>query len=228
MTMRQCRNNFQKIADPMSRKKISEVCEMAVEFQNSRTRENLMRSFAGESQARNRYTLAAGQAKKNNLQLIEQVFQFTADQEKEHAEVFYRFLKEANGETIQIDGGYPVDNYEDVCRLLQTAEHNEKEEHEVVYPAFAQTAEEEGFSRVAAAFRQIAEVEKSHAARFRRFGDLLGQGKLFASEQSEHWVCLNCGFIYEGKEAPKICPVCEHAQGYFARASQVPFGNGVY
>ena len=104
----------------------------------------------------------------------------------------------------------------------------EKEEHEVVYPAFAQTAEEEGFSRVAAAFRQIAEVEKSHAARFRRFGDLLGQGKLFASEQSEHWVCLNCGFIYEGKEAPKICPVCEHAQGYFARASQVPFGNGVY
>ncbi len=201
---------------------------MAVDFKNSQTKVNLMRAFAGESQARNRYTLAAGQAKAMNQQAIEQVFRFTADQEKEHAEVFYKLLKEVNGETIHIKGGYPVENYEDVCQLLRAAEHNENEEHDVVYKEFSQVAKEEGFTRISNIFTQIAEVEKSHATRFARFADLLEQGKLHGGEQIEQWVCLNCGYIYEGKEAPKNCPVCEHPQGYFLRASQVPFGNGVY
>jgi rubrerythrin len=201
---------------------------MAVDFKNSQTKENLMRAFAGESQARNRYTLAAGQAKKMNHHIIEQVFRYTADQEKEHAEVFYKFLKEANGETIQIDGGYPVDNYEDVKQLLRSAEHNENEEHDVVYQAFGDKALEEGFTRIGNTFHQIAKVEKTHAMRFARFAELLEQGKLYESDQMETWVCLNCGYVYEGKEAPKVCPVCEHAQGYFVRSAMAPYGNGVY
>lgn len=201
---------------------------MAVDFKNSQTKVNLMRAFAGESQARNRYTLAAGQAKAMNEQAIEQVFLYTADQEKEHAEVFYKFLKEVNGETIHIEGGYPVEFYEDVCQLLRAAEHNENEEHDVVYKDFATVAKEEGFNKISTAFEKIAEVEKSHAARFARFAEALEQGKLHAGESEEIWVCLNCGYIHRGKETPKQCPVCEHSQGYFVRASQAPFGNGVY
>lgn len=199
-----------------------------MDLKNSRTKENLMRAFAGESQARNRYTLAAGQAKKMDHHAIARVFHYTAEQEKEHAEVFYNFLKEANGENIPVDGGYPVDNYEDVYQLLRSAEHNEKEEHDVVYQDFGDQALEEGFTRIGHAFHKIGEIEATHARRFARFAELWEQNKLYSSDQEETWVCLNCGFVYEGKEAPKQCPVCEHPQGYFVRACLTPFGNGVY
>ncbi|MCI8514529.1 MAG: rubrerythrin family protein [Lachnospiraceae bacterium] len=199
-----------------------------MDLKNSQTKENLMRAFAGESQARNRYTLAAGQAKKLDHHVIEKVFDYTAQQEKEHAEVFYKFLKEANGENIEIDGSYPVDNYEDVYQLLRSAEHNEKEEHDVVYRAFGDKALEEGFTRIGRVFHEIGKVEETHAKRFARFAELWEQNKLYCSDQEEKWICLNCGFVYEGKEAPKQCPVCEHSQGYFVRACLAPFGNGVY
>ena len=125
------------------------------EFFNSTTKDNLMRAFAGESQARNRYTFAASQAKKNGLHVISAVFAFTAAQEKEHAEIFYRHLKEMAGNTIFIDGGYPVDISDNVADLLDMARHNEYEEHDSVYQSFGQAARQEGFDRIAASFLQI-------------------------------------------------------------------------
>lgn len=196
---------------------------MAVNFKNSETRLNLMRAFAGESQARNRYTFAAAFAKTKKLPVVEEVFLFTADQEKEHAEVFYNFLKEFAGETIEVDGGYPVDISESVAELLRMAQHNEYEEHNPIYATFGQTAENEGFPAIANAFRLIADIEKYHGDRFGKFADLIESGKLFVSDVSTGWMCLNCGNIYEGEEAPEICPVCKHERGYYIRLSMAPF-----
>ena len=171
---------------------------MAVDFKTSETKENLMRAFAGESQARNRYTFAASEAKKQNLQVIEAIFTFTANQEKEHAEIFYGHLKELAGETIEIDGGYPVDLYDDVVQLLYAAQHNEYEEHDPIYKAFAEKAREEGFLKVAASFDGIAGIEKIHGDRFGKFAKLLEENKLFVSDVKTGWMCLNCGYVYEG------------------------------
>lgn len=195
---------------------------MAVEFKNSVTKDNLMRAFAGESQARNRYTFAASQAKKEGQQVISAVFAFTADQEKEHAEIFYKHLREMAGETIQIDGGYPVDISEDLVKLLEMAQHNEYEEHDDVYKSFGEKAKEEGFERIAASFLQIAEIEKTHGDRFGQFAKLVKEGKLFVSDIEEEWLCLNCGYVYRGKQAPTTCPVCQHEQGYFIRFTLMP------
>lgn len=196
---------------------------MAVDFRNSETKDNLMRAFAGESQARNRYTFAAAQAKKEKLQVIEAVFKYTADQEKEHAEIFYNHLRELTGETIHVDGGYPVDITESIPKLLRMAQHNEYEEHDSVYKAFGEKAKEEGFMRVANSFFMIAEIEKVHGDRFGRFAEWMEQNRLFKEERKQSWICLNCGYIYEGEEAPLKCPVCEHDQGFFVRLEQSPF-----
>ena len=166
---------------------------MAVEFRESETKDNLMRAFAGESQARNRYTFAASQAKKNGLHVVSAIFAFTASQEKEHAEIFYNHLKEMAGETIFVDGGYPVDITEDVEKLLRMAQHNEYEEHEPIDKTFGEKALEEG--------------------------------KLFVSDVEVEWMCLNCGYVYKGLEAPKVCPVCKHDRGYFIRFEFAPFGK---
>lgn len=195
-------------------------------LRESETRKNLLRAFAGESQARNRYTMAAGKAKELNLQALQQVFLFTADQEKEHAEIFYKHLKELNGENLEIDGTYPIEVYDDALTLLKAAGHNEYEEYENVYPAFAKTAQEEGFLAVAASFRQIAEIEKIHGGRFRLFAELMEKGELFQSAQEETYMCLNCGHIYTGKKVPEICPVCKHEKGYFIRLDLAPFTCG--
>lgn len=196
---------------------------MAVDFKTSETKENLMRAFAGESQARNRYTFAASEAKKQNLQVIEAIFTFTANQEKEHAEIFYGHLKELAGETIEIDGGYPVDLYDDVVKLLYAAQHNEYEEHDPVYKAFADKAREEGFLKVAASFDGIAGIEKIHGDRFGKFAKLLEENKLFVSDVKTGWMCLNCGYVYEGESVPPMCPVCKHDKGYFIRLSLAPY-----
>lgn len=198
---------------------------MSEHFTSSETKNNLMRAFAGESQARNRYTFAASQAKAQNLYVIQAVFQFTADQEKEHAEVFYHYLKEMAGQTITVDGGYPVDISDSVAKLLRFAQHNEYEEHDSVYKTFGDIAKKEGFAQIAATFHNIAEIEKTHGDRFGAFADLLEQNKLFVAEASCQWMCLNCGFIYTGKEAPKICPVCSHNQGYFIRLALAPYAS---
>ena len=190
---------------------------MAVDFRNSETKDNLMKAFAGESQARNRYTFAASQAKKNGLHVISTIFAFTASQEKEHAEIFYNHLKEMAGENIVIEGGYPIDISKEVSELLRMAQHNEYEEHEPIYKTFGEKAKEEGFDKIAASFLQIAEIEKTHGDRFGRYAKLMEEGKLFVSDVEVEWMCLNCGYVYKGKKAPKNCPVCEHDQGYFIR-----------
>lgn len=196
---------------------------MAVNFKTSETKLNLMRAFAGESQARNRYTFAAQQAKEQKLHVVEAVFTFTADQEKEHAQVFYNHLKEMAGETIQIDGGYPVDISQSVLELLRFAQHNEYEEHDPVYQAFGDKAMEEGFPKIAASFHQIAKIEKVHGDRFGRLADLIEQNKLFISDVECAWMCLNCGHIFTGKEATQKCPVCEHDRGFFIRLELAPY-----
>ena len=161
---------------------------MAVEFKNSETKDNLMRAFAGESQARNRYTFAADKAKEQKQQVISRVFMFTAEQEKQHAEIFYNHLKEMAGETIHIDGGYPVDLTDNLVELLRKAQHNEYEEHDDVYKNFAQKATEEGFTKVAKSFLLIAEIEKVHGDRFGRFADYLEQNKLYVSDVKTGWM----------------------------------------
>lgn len=196
---------------------------MSVHFRESVTRENLMRAFAGESQARNRYTIAAGVARKQKLPVIQAVFTFTANQEKEHAEIFYNHLTELSGTSIHIDGSYPVDISDDVAKLLRFAQHNEYEEHDDVYLHFAQKAKEEGFQKVAASFQMIAAIEKTHGDRFGLFADLLEQNKLFVSDVETAWMCLECGNIYRGTSVPKECPVCHHDRGYFIRLELAPY-----
>lgn len=194
---------------------------MSVNFKDSETKDNLMRAFAGESQARNRYTFAASQAKKAKLHVVEEVFRFTADQEKEHAEIFYNHLKELSGETIHVDGGYPVDITDSVVQLLRFAQHNEYEEHDDVYRKFGDKAKEEGFDDVARSFHMIAEIEQTHGNRFGKYADLLEQNKLFVSDVSCGWMCLNCGHVVESTAAPERCPVCDHDQGFFIRLEMV-------
>lgn len=196
---------------------------MAVDFRSSETKDNLMRAFAGESQARNRYTFGAAQARKSGLYVVEQVFLYTAGQEKEHAEIFYNHLKELAGGTIHVDGGYPVDFSESMAGLLRMAQHNEYEEHDPIYKAFGDKAREEGFHKVAASFHMIADIEKVHGDRFGRFAEMLEQNKLFVSDVKTGWICLNCGYVYEGEQVPEKCPVCDHDKGYFIRLSLSPY-----
>ena len=184
-----------------------------------------MKAFAGESQARNRYTFCAQQSKVEKLALIEQAFLYTADQERAHAKVFYNHLKELSGGTIHIDGGYPVEIFDNIAQTLRAAQHDEYEEWEKVYKSFANTAREEGFLAVANSFDKIAQIEKIHGDRFGNFAQKIEDGTLFKSDKEEQWICLNCGHVHTGLEAPKVCPVCQHPQGYFILYSNSPFGN---
>ena len=195
------------------------------DLKNSETLKNLMRAFAGESQARNRYTFAAGLCRQQKLHVLEAVFLFTAGQEKEHAEIFYNHMKAVSGSTVHIDGGYPVAVTNDVLRLLRDAQHNEYEEFDPVYPSFGKTARAEGFPEVAASFEQIAKIERTHGDRFGRLADLMESGKLFVSDVKCGWMCLNCGHILESLEAPRQCPVCSHDQGWFIRLEMAPYGG---
>ena len=194
-----------------------------MDFMHSITRENLMRAFAGESQARNRYTFAASTAKKQKMHVIEAIFTFTASQEKEHAEIFYKLLKETSGNNVRIDADYPVEVTDDVLALLRASQQHEYEEHSPIYSSFAQTAQNEGFTKVADAFTYIAAIEKTHGDRFGRYADMLQNGTLFAAGAQEQWMCLNCGHVHTGERAPAVCPVCEHDQGYYIRLAAAPY-----
>lgn len=198
-----------------------------MDLKNSETIQNLMRAFAGESQARNRYTFAASVCKQQKLHVLEAVFQFTANQEKEHAEIFYNHMQEVSGQTVDLSAGYPVDLTNDVVQLLRCAQKNEYEEYDPVYQTFGDIASKEGFSKVAASFHKIAEIEQSHGNRFGQLADLLERGALFVSDVSCAWMCLNCGYLYQGTEAPKLCPVCSHDQGFFIRLEMAPYGAAV-
>ncbi|MDQ2087213.1 rubrerythrin family protein [Herbivorax sp. ANBcel31] len=184
-------------------------------LRGSKTYENLMRAFAGESQARNRYNIAASAAKKEGFQVVEAVFNYTADQERAHAKVFYEKLKEVAGDNINISGGYPVDLYDSTAKALRAAQHNELEEWDKVYKEFGKIAKEEGFTSIAYVFEGIANIEKTHADRFGRLADEVENGTIFRRDEEIAWMCTNCGHIHVGKEAPKVCSVCQHPQGFF-------------
>lgn len=199
---------------------------MSVLFESSETHLNLMRAFAGESQARNRYTFAAGLAKNQGLQVIQGVFTFTASQEESHAKVFYNQLEQLCGKNVKVDGTYPLDLYPTVLEHLKAAQHNEYQEWEHDYTGFAKVAKEEGFPQVSHIFSEIARIEKIHGDRFGEFAELLEGDRLFISDVETKWLCLNCGHIVEGSAAPAVCPVCKHPQGYFIRFELSPYAPG--
>jgi len=186
-------------------------------LKGTKTAENLLKSFAGESQARNRYTYYASVAKKEGFVQIEGIFIETADNEKEHAKRFFNFLTDSdlNGEAVVInDAGYPISLGTTKVNLLAAAA-GENEEWTDLYPHFAQIAEDEGFSKIAFTYRKIAEVEKRHEARYNKLAANVEENKVFAKVDTILWKCLNCGYIYEGIEAPATCPACAHPQSYF-------------
>ncbi len=198
-----------------------------VDFMESKTRENLMRAFAGESQARNRYTFAASAARKEKLEAVARVFEFTADQERAHAKVFYDLLLPSAGQNIAIDGNYPIDLSDKTLDLLKAARHNEYEEFEHDYAAFAEIAHREGFDLIGGQFQLIAQIEKTHGDRFGLLAELLEKGTLFGGDNhQEVWMCLNCGEIITASLAPQVCPVCRHGQGYYVRLDMAPYTAG--
>ena len=197
----------------------------SISFAESKTMENLMRAFAGESQARNRYTFAAARAKKENFYAVSEVFLFTAEQERAHAKVFYDLLSEMSGKNIEIDGSYPVDIYDNTVKLLRAAQHNEFQEYDDVYKNFGDVAKEEGFLQIASAFYQIAEIEKIHGERFGMLAELLENNQMYVNVGKNKWMCLNCGYIYEGTDVPPVCPVCKHDKGYFIPSELSPYFN---
>lgn len=196
---------------------------MSIALKDSKTKKNLMRAFAGESQARNRYQFAAHAAKQQQLHVVEAVFNFTASQEQAHAKAYYDLLKEFAGDTITVDGTYPVDIHEDIVKLLRAAQHNEYQEYEHDYAEFAKIAQEEAFPTIANMFHMIAQVEQTHGERFGRFAELIEKKELFHAETDTKWMCLQCGRIHTGKDAPMICPICGRPQGYFIRWDMAPF-----
>ena len=163
-----------------------------MELKDSRTKENLLRAFAGESQARNRYEFAAEVAKREGWQIIHDLFKYTADQEKAHARVYYDALKQ-----------------------FRDSQHNEREEWSNIYSDFAEIAKNEGFEPISKLFSMVASVEKEHDDRFTKYINELENGTIYKRDQPIKWMCTNCGYIYEGKEPPLICPVCSYPQGYY-------------
>ena len=185
-------------------------------FEQSQTRENLMRAFAGECMARGRYDYAAQTADKEALYALGRLFRVTADQEREHAELFYTRLAPAPG-IVTIRADYPARPEERALALLERAVENEQSEHDAIYPGFAAVAEAEGFPDVARLFQRIAAIEKTHGERFAQFAQWTRDGLLFHDDAGTTWVCLNCGHTVTGVDAPASCPVCLHAQGFFVR-----------
>lgn len=191
-----------------------------MDLKGSKTYENLMRAFAGESQARNRYYIAASVARREGFQVVEAVFNYTADQERAHAKVFYGMLKDYAGENISICGAYPVDPGDSTAKALRAAQHNELEEWDVVYKDFEKTAREEGFTEIADVFGRIAKIEKTHADRFGRLADEIEKGTIFKRDEKISWVCTVCGNIHVGEQAPEVCNVCQHPRGFFMPFSE--------
>lgn len=183
-----------------------------MELKGSKTEQNLLKSFAGESQARNRYTFFASVAKKEGYEQISAIFTETAGNEKEHAELFFKHLK---GGIVEITAAYPAGIISDTAENLKEAAEGEKLEWGTLYPNFADVAEKEGFPEIANTFRMVAKVEEKHERRYRKLLANVKQGKVFKKDKVIMWKCRNCGHIYEGSEAPEKCPVCDHDRAYF-------------
>ena len=185
---------------------------MEKSLKGTKTEQNLLKAFAGESQARTRYTFFASVAKKEGYEQIAGLFMETAEQEKEHAKRFFKFLE---GGDLEITATYPAGKIGTTQENLLAAAQGENEEWDVLYPAFAAVADEEGFSAVAAAFRNIAKVEAEHERRYLKLLSRLTDGDFFHRDGKIWWQCRNCGFIVEAQDAPKACPACLHPQSYF-------------
>jgi rubrerythrin len=185
-----------------------------MDFATSRTAQNLLKAFAGESQARNRYTFAASIARKEGLEHVAVIFEETAANEKEHAKQFYRHLAALAPSALEIQAAYPV-VAGDTAAQLRAAVSGENEEWTALYPEFAKIAREEGFADAAKTFEWVGKVEKEHEARFQRLLDHVVNGTVFQRGEKIYWRCRECGYIHEGTAAPKMCPVCQHPQSMF-------------
>lgn len=181
-------------------------------IKGTKTEKNLLMTFAGESQARMRYTYFASTAKKEGYEQIAAIFQETADQEKEHAKRMFKYLE---GGMVEISGTYPAGVIGTTYENLLAAASGEHEEWYDLYPECARIAEEEGFKDIAAMYRNISIAEKAHEDRYRAFATNIDKMKVFAKEGEVVWQCRNCGFVHVGKEAPKVCPACLHPQAHF-------------
>jgi len=183
-----------------------------LEFKGSRTEQNLLAAFAGESQARTRYTFFASAAKKEGFEQISAIFTETADNEKEHAQLFFELLK---GGLMEVTAAYPAGVIGSTTENLRAAAEGEKHEWGTLYPGFAKVAEEEGFAEAARTFRMVAKVEAYHERRYRKLLENVELGKVFKKDKPVMWKCRNCGYVFEGKEVPEKCPVCAHPRSYF-------------
>jgi rubrerythrin len=186
-------------------------------LKGTETEKNLLKAFAGESQARNRYTYFASVAKKEGYAQIAGIFEETANQEKEHAKRFFKFLE---GGTPEITANYPAGVIGTTAENLKGAAGGEHEEWTELYPGFAAKAREEGFEAVAMVFEHICIAEKQHEKRYLGLLDNVNKGTVFSKSESVVWRCLNCGYIFEGEKAPQACPACAHSQSYFELLSE--------
>ena len=181
-------------------------------IKGTKTEKNLLLSFAGESQARMRYDYFASAAKKEGYEQISAIFTETADNEKEHAKIFFKYLE---GGEVEITGSFPAGVIGDTLSNLRAAAAGEKLEWGTLYPQFADIADEEGFADIAYSFREIAEVEEYHERRYNILAERIVKGEVFKRNQSIKWKCRNCGYVHDGMEAPEECPACVHPQAYY-------------
>ncbi len=181
-------------------------------IKGTRTEKNILAAFAGESQARNRYTYFASKAKKEGYVQISAIFQETADQEKEHAKRLFKFLE---GGEVEVTGSFPAGTIGTTEENLLASAGGEHYEHTEMYPSFAKIAREEGFEEIAVIFEAIAVAEKQHEARYRALAENIRAGRVFKRDEPVKWRCLNCGYIHEGTEAPERCPACDHPKAHF-------------
>ncbi|MDI6756601.1 MAG: rubrerythrin family protein [Endomicrobiia bacterium] len=186
-------------------------------IKGSQTEKNLLKAFAGESQARNRYTYYSGVAKKEGYEQISALFVETAENEKEHAKVFFKFLE---GSDVEITASYPAGKIENTAKNLAHAADGEKMEWSALYPEFAAVAKKEGYDDVAKAFEEISRVEAFHEKRYRALEANVKKPSVFKKSAAIKWHCRNCGYIAEGTEAPKQCPACKHPQSYYEVLSE--------
>ena len=184
-------------------------------LKDSQTEQNLLKAFAGESQARNRYTYFASVAKKEGYEQISAIFLETAENEKEHAKIFFKHLEKSEGLPVEITASYPAGKINTTAENLFAAAEGEKEEWGKLYPDFKEIAEKEGFKDVAESFQEIAEVEEQHEKRYRKLLENVKNKKVFKKDNSVKWKCRNCGYVHEGNEAPQVCPACKHPQPYY-------------
>jgi len=185
---------------------------MAKSVKGTQTEKNLLKAFAGESQARNRYTYFSSVAKKAGYEQIAAIFLETAENEREHAKVFFKYLE---GGDAEITATYPAGKIGDTAENLLAAAEGELLEWGTIYPNFAEVAEKEGFPDIARSFREIAEVEQQHEKRYRKLLENVKGQMVFKKDKVVKWKCRNCGYVYEGKEAPKECPACKHSRAYY-------------